>query len=665
MGTANNASYGDKQHLQTITGLTPGTKYYYKVTVNGTTKTGSFVTPPATSATSVKFLAYGDTRTHPASHDAVAARINATCNSDPGYQSVLLSVGDLVSSGYNESPWNDEFFNYSYPQLMNMFATIPYMSAVGNHELSGSSTLFNKYFPYNFVGGRYYYSFDYGPAHFAVVDQYTDYTEGSPQITWLKNDLANSTKPWKFIYFHVPGWSAGGGHENEIKVQQVIQPICVTYNVPIVFAGHNHYYARAAVPNANGTVTQHVTAGAAGAPLYVPNSSYPYIVLGTSQYHFCKISIEDNSNLKFEAVNTSGTVIDQFTINRNIPVTGVSVSPSTISIQRGLTGQLTATVLPGNASNKAVTWATSNPTIATVNSSGLVTAHLEGSAEITVTTVDGGFTAKSIVNVTPPLIITLYAPVSATLSQGTIKSGSYLNLQNNDASYFVLNSKTPKPYVCDWYGKFMITENPANVIRFTINYDGKYSRSLTQILYLYNFSTNSWVQINSRSVGTTDVLTTFIQNSPTNYISSLGEIRVRVYASTSSKSYICSGDWMQIKLESIPVGIPSKSSKNPEILSVDNNAAIIDEFTVYPNPAENKVTCRLNINSNGIGDIVLYDLHGNQVVVVAENIVLNNGMREIEFNTNNLSSGVYFCKLSLRSSNGQNEEKLIKLSIQK
>jgi hypothetical protein len=122
---------------------------------------------------------------------------------------------------------------------------------------------------------------------------------------------------------------------------------------------------------------------------------------------------------------------------------------------------------------------------------------------------------------------------------------------------------------------------------------------------------------------------------------------------------------MQIKLESIPVGIPSKSSKNPEILSVDNNAAIIDEFTVYPNPAENKVTCRLNINSNGIGDIVLYDLHGNQVVVVAENIVLNNGMREIEFNTNNLSSGVYFCKLSLRSSNGQNEEKLIKLSIQK
>jgi hypothetical protein len=197
-----------------------------------------------------------------------------------------------------------------------MLENIPYESTIGNHELRGKSTLFDKYFPYPFAN-NFYYSFDYGPAHFIVLDQYTaSYSVGSEQYHWLVNDLAQSKKPWKFIYFHEPGWSAGSGHRNNTSVQSVIEPLCEKYNVPIVFAGHNHYYARATVRAADGSEIQHITTGGGGAPLYKPNPYSPKIVTCLSAYHFCKINIADQNTLYFEAVSIEGKIIDKFTIDR-------------------------------------------------------------------------------------------------------------------------------------------------------------------------------------------------------------------------------------------------------------------------------------------------------------------------------------------------------------
>ncbi|WP_242203557.1 endonuclease/exonuclease/phosphatase family protein [Aestuariivivens insulae] len=83
----------------------------------------------------------------------------------------------------------------------------------------------------------------------------------------------------------------------------------------------------------------------------------------------------------------------------NTPATGVSVSPTTMSLNTGSTGQLTSTVSPVGA-NQSVSWSSSNATVATVNSSGLVTAIAIGSATITATSTDGGFTATSTITVT-------------------------------------------------------------------------------------------------------------------------------------------------------------------------------------------------------------------------------------------------------------------------
>ena len=86
----------------------------------------------------------------------------------------------------------------------------------------------------------------------------------------------------------------------------------------------------------------------------------------------------------------------------NVPVTGVTL-PATSSVNIGGTITLMATVLPANASNQNVTWSSNSTSVATVNNSGVVIGVSEGTATITATTQDGGFTATSTVTVSLPL----------------------------------------------------------------------------------------------------------------------------------------------------------------------------------------------------------------------------------------------------------------------
>jgi uncharacterized protein YjdB/glycosidase len=91
-----------------------------------------------------------------------------------------------------------------------------------------------------------------------------------------------------------------------------------------------------------------------------------------------------------------------------IPIASVAVSPTSASLYAGNTQQLTATISPANATNKNVTWTSSNTTIATVNSSGLVTAVSAGTAMITATTQDGNKTASATITVNPNTNFTVY-----------------------------------------------------------------------------------------------------------------------------------------------------------------------------------------------------------------------------------------------------------------
>ena len=99
-----------------------------------------------------------------------------------------------------------------------------------------------------------------------------------------------------------------------------------------------------------------------------------------------------------------------------VKVTGVTVSPTSVTLAKGGTKTLTATVKPTNATNKNVTWSSSNTSVATVSSSGKVTAVADGSATITVKTKDGGYTATSKVTVKSNVKVT-----GVTLDKTTLK----------------------------------------------------------------------------------------------------------------------------------------------------------------------------------------------------------------------------------------------------
>ena len=86
-----------------------------------------------------------------------------------------------------------------------------------------------------------------------------------------------------------------------------------------------------------------------------------------------------------------------------INVTGVTLDKSTLSLEEGTTGNLVATVAPSTASDKTVTFASSDAEVATVDNTGKVTAVKAGNADITVTTKDGNKTAKCTLTVTEPV----------------------------------------------------------------------------------------------------------------------------------------------------------------------------------------------------------------------------------------------------------------------
>ena len=105
--------------------------------------------------------------------------------------------------------------------------------------------------------------------------------------------------------------------------------------------------------------------------------------------------------------NDSGSDSKEYTLNiksATVPVTAVTLNPTELSLYTGESKTLTATVQPDSATNKNVTWESSNTSVATVDATGEVTAIGAGTATITVTTVDGNKTATCTVTVTRPYI---------------------------------------------------------------------------------------------------------------------------------------------------------------------------------------------------------------------------------------------------------------------
>ena len=89
-----------------------------------------------------------------------------------------------------------------------------------------------------------------------------------------------------------------------------------------------------------------------------------------------------------------------------IPVNGVEISKTTAALNVGKTDALTVTVNPDNAANKNVSWTSSDPTVASVDENGKVTALKVGITKITATALSGSgkYNASCIVTVTDKIL---------------------------------------------------------------------------------------------------------------------------------------------------------------------------------------------------------------------------------------------------------------------
>jgi parallel beta-helix repeat protein len=150
--------------------------------------------------------------------------------------------------------------------------------------------------------------------------------------------------------------------------------------------------------NANKAATNplFVSPGITAAANFRLQSSSPCINAGTANFGLGTFDLDNNPRIN--GIVDMGAY--ETTTSTAIVVTGGSVNPTSAALLVGGTQQLTATIAPSDATNKNVSWSSSNPAVASVNASGLLTAVTAGSAVVTVTTQDGGKTATCLVSVT-------------------------------------------------------------------------------------------------------------------------------------------------------------------------------------------------------------------------------------------------------------------------
>ena len=148
--------------------------------------------------------------------------------------------------------------------------------------------------------------------------------------------------------------------------------------------------------------------------------------------------VDQNGNVKaigkgtavIRATSDDGGYKAECTVTVQQQVLSVSLNKETLSMYRGDSSRLTALVSPGNADNRNVTWTTSNSNIVTVDENGMINAVGAGTAQITVRTNDGSYTAICELNVSKYTGISIYG--SSLGLDGKIGINFYLNIAQED-----------------------------------------------------------------------------------------------------------------------------------------------------------------------------------------------------------------------------------------
>ena len=303
----------------TLSGLEPGSSYYYRVVVDGLRSTMARLrTAPADPEVGFRFYVVGDSRSNPGTWGLIADQILADLNEQPEHhQTFLLNSGDLVQDGSEHADWDQLF-----PPAQRLLAHLPMVTGYGNHEdrnTSASNAFLDGYFAT--LAGEKWSSLRWAGVHVTSVAIYDDggYTSGS-QRDWLEADLsaaeADSDVDWIFGLAHFLPWSLGNhGESGADSVRQELHPVFRDSGMVAAFGGHNHLYARYAPVEG----VTYLTTGGAGAGLhtdwYDPWSGAQFVT-SYQDHHWCMVDVTPDA-VAFRALNLAGDVIDWVTFGRD------------------------------------------------------------------------------------------------------------------------------------------------------------------------------------------------------------------------------------------------------------------------------------------------------------------------------------------------------------
>jgi acid phosphatase type 7 len=286
-----------------MTGLKAGETVYYEIPGDGpiSERTGHFKVAP-TAAADFDFVVFGDTRTRDDMHRRVIQAISAT---NPDF---VLHTGDLVTDGFDTAQWPN-FFDIERDLLRKTV----FLPVLGNHERNNAR--FHEFFDINSP----YYSFNWGTAHFAMLDtDIANWAVGpgererfwNDQVRWLEQDLQKATKAdFRFLVMHHPPMTAYQNESHMSKETPGLVPLCEKYKVTALFAGHDHNYQHHIK---NGV--HYIITGGGGAPLAPVDQPISGITVKVEKIeHFVKVRVEKDK-AAIEAVALDGRIIEKISL---------------------------------------------------------------------------------------------------------------------------------------------------------------------------------------------------------------------------------------------------------------------------------------------------------------------------------------------------------------
>jgi hypothetical protein len=323
-------------HRVDLSGLEPGGRYIYQVLDGDSVLAGpfSFRTSPPPGDGAIHVTALGDSGNPNTPYEWEVAKVIRE-KFDPD---IVLHTGDMVYWGDE-----DEAIFDPYGEILSRACFYP---ALGNHDRP--LPWLELFVPpsANPEGTGIYYSFDWGSAHFVVLDvnKKEDIAEGSKQHAWLVEDLeAASAKalPWTILSYHFPLFTVGAYSypsydEYRMPLRDALLPVIDRFGVDLVLNGHEHNYQRShpvrflttrdawqedRLISPRGTVHV-ITGGGGGFPYFWPpdgtEADWPFMKLFVGAFHAVDMEISA-TRLSLRAVSMSGKVIDSFEIVKGEP----------------------------------------------------------------------------------------------------------------------------------------------------------------------------------------------------------------------------------------------------------------------------------------------------------------------------------------------------------